>query len=66
MKNFHNIEPSGFRKGEYIGYAHGVWRITRGWRSWLCSNGAQSFTRRTLAEISAALDATAKHVRQSA
>lgn len=26
----HNLEPSGFRKGEYVGYAAGaVFRITR-------------------------------------
>ena len=30
MKNLHNIEQSGFRKGEYVGYALGtIWRITR-------------------------------------
>lgn len=26
---YHNIERSGFRRGEYVGYAHGVWRIRR-------------------------------------
>jgi hypothetical protein len=30
MTNLHNIEPSGFHKGEYVGYAHGsVYRISR-------------------------------------
>ena len=30
MKNLHNIEKSGFRKGEYVGYAGGVvWEIKR-------------------------------------
>ncbi len=24
-----NIEKSAFRRGEYVGYAHGVWRIKR-------------------------------------
>jgi len=24
-----NIERSAFRKGEYVGYAHGVWTITK-------------------------------------
>jgi len=62
MQNFHNIEKSGFRKGEYVGYAHGPWRITRSWRGWLCSNGHQSFIRRTLAEISKGLDVTAEHM----
>jgi len=30
---YHNIGRSGFRRGEYVGYANGVWhirRITRG------------------------------------
>lgn len=26
---YHNIERSGFRRGEYVGYAHGVWHIRR-------------------------------------
>jgi hypothetical protein len=34
MVNLHNIERSGFRSGEYVGYAHGVWRITRGGLGW--------------------------------
>lgn len=29
MKNLHNIEKSAFNKGEYVGYAGGVWRIRR-------------------------------------
>jgi len=29
MKNYSNIEKSGFHKGQYIGYAHGVWTITK-------------------------------------
>ena len=29
MKNLPNIEKSAFRRGEYVGYAHGVWIITR-------------------------------------
>lgn len=29
MRNLPNIEKSAFRKGEYVGYAHGVWLITR-------------------------------------
>lgn len=30
MKNYSNIEKSGFRKGEYVGYSNGrVYRITR-------------------------------------
>lgn len=29
MKNLPNIEKSAFRKGEYVGYGHGVWIITK-------------------------------------
>ncbi len=29
MKNLTNIEKSAFRKGEHVGYADGVWAITR-------------------------------------
>jgi hypothetical protein len=25
----HNIEKSAFRRGEYVGYAHGVWIIRK-------------------------------------
>ncbi len=41
MKNLHNIEKSGFRRGEYVGYARGPWRITRSMDGWVmvpCSN----------------------------
>ncbi len=29
MKNLINIEKSAFRRGEYVGYADGVWNITK-------------------------------------
>lgn len=30
MKNYHNIEKSAFRHGEYVGYGGGkVWRISK-------------------------------------
>ena len=29
MKDLPNIEKSAFRPGEYVGYAHGVWRIMK-------------------------------------
>lgn len=30
MHSFHNIEPSGFHKGQYVGYAAGkVWHIRK-------------------------------------
>lgn len=65
MQNFHNIEKSGFRRGEYVGYAGGAWRIAKCDRGWIArqQNGGQSFVRRTLAEISKALDVTAEHYR---
>jgi hypothetical protein len=29
MKNLPNVEKSAFRKGEYVGYANGVWIIRK-------------------------------------
>ncbi len=29
MQSFPNIEKSALRRGEYVGYADGVWRITK-------------------------------------
>lgn len=34
MENYSHIERSAFRKGEYVGYAQGVWRIKRHDRQW--------------------------------
>jgi len=60
MLSFHNIDKSAFRKGQYVGYANGtIWRIKRTYGGWTASNGGQSFTRRTLAEVSKALEITA-------
>lgn len=65
MRNFHNIEKSGFRKGEYVGYAGGAWRITslsqyrNGRRGWMATKDGASFTRGTLSAISDALKVTA-------
>lgn len=43
MHSLPNIEPSGFHKGEYVGYGAGkVWRVKRtswphaGWRAYPC------------------------------
>ena len=36
MTQYLNIDKSAFRKGEYVGYADGTWRIRRaavGWRA---------------------------------
>jgi hypothetical protein len=42
MKNYPNIEKSGFRKGEYVGYANGkVFRISKtnsSFGSWFAHN----------------------------
>lgn len=29
MPSYPNIDRSGFRPGEYVGYAHGAWKIYR-------------------------------------
>jgi hypothetical protein len=58
-KSFPNIDKSGFRCGEYVGYSVGgkVWKITKanpnGSRAkWLAQTGRQFFYARTLGEIS--------------
>jgi hypothetical protein len=66
MQPFPNIEKSAFRRGEYVGYADGVWRIARNFLgTWTAYKDTQSFTRRTLREISEALDVTANAGRVS-
>lgn len=59
-KSFPNIDKSGFRRGEYVGYSAGgkVWKITKanpnGSRAkWLAQTvGGQCFYAETLGEIS--------------
>lgn len=58
-----NVEKSAFRKGEYVGYAGGVWRIARNGRGWIARKDGASFTRGTLRAISAALQVTADFYR---
>jgi len=56
-RSFPNIDKSGFRRGEYVGYARGVWRIRKadyGWQA-IHRDGSGALTGRTLAEISAKL-----------
>lgn len=59
-KSFHNIAPSGFRRGEYVGYADGTWKIKRAdkgsiyWRA-THSSGA-NFIAKSLGEISKKLE----------
>ena len=62
MKALVNIEKSGFRDGQYVGYACGtVWRITRTpsvWRALARDKCVPGYMeRRTLAEIGDALAA---------
>ena len=55
VKSFPNIDKSGFRRGEYVGYGgQHVWRITNGMNGgWLAQTvGGQCFYKPTLAEIS--------------
>lgn len=52
-----NIDRSKFRWGEYVGYAHGAWRITRLDRRWIARrfDGNCRFTHlsgNTLADVS--------------
>ncbi len=61
MRNYHNIGKSRFRYDEYIGYAEGtIWRITRTADGWQARNrdGASYFRRKTLQQVSEALEAT--------
>ena len=63
--HFYNLEPSGFahRRGEWVGYADGVWRVTRTGAGWQASerDGTRMVFGRTLADISAALTEAATH-----
>ncbi len=66
-KSHPNIEKSGFRRGEYVGYSDGVWRITGGSGSWRAVKLAprsrepavpyQSLTAATMEELSRKLTA---------
>lgn len=60
MKNRSNIEPSAFRRGEYVGYADGAWKIRRnsaagGWIA-VKQAGGRFLHGDTLAQIGAKLD----------
>jgi len=54
MRDFPNIEKSGFRPREYVGYANGVWRIRKrsGKQGWRADQGAHVICGTTLADIS--------------
>jgi hypothetical protein len=59
MRDLQNIDKSTFRPGEYIGYAHGVWRVVKvsnsTWRATNRENPLKSLTARTLTDLSALL-----------
>lgn len=57
-----NIDKSAFKRGEYVGYADGVWRIAKygkGYRAAHRENKYPVIIQDTLKEISARLDAIA-------
>lgn len=59
MRNFHNIEKSAFRRGEYVGYSNGlVFRICRDGRDWyaIAEGTGIRITRPSLALMSVALE----------
>lgn len=60
---FDNIEPSGFHKGHYVGYAHGAWKIRPFNSMWLATKQDDASKRlyaHTLREMSHLLDIEAK------
>lgn len=64
-KGFPNIDRSAFRRGEYVGYADGVWKIRRtGSGGWYAANrdnpDAAQISGKTLAEISRRLQEIAE------
>lgn len=59
MLSLHNIEKSGFRKGEYVGYALGAWTIRRGAAGWLAirqNDPRDMLSAQTLERLSKLLD----------
>ena len=45
MKALLNIEKSAFRKGEYVGYCHGVWLIQKQLGRWRAYRAVHSSAR---------------------
>ena len=63
MRNLPNIEKSGFRPGECVGYHDGVWRIVKVsgiWRAIHQDGKYWSVESRTLTELSTLLPAAKK------
>jgi hypothetical protein len=59
MKSLPNIDKSLFHKREYVGYAHGVWRVTEASNGWIArhrdNQNYPTLYARTLEGISKAL-----------
>jgi hypothetical protein len=63
MKHLPNIEPSGFRRGEYVGYFDGPWRIVKVSGMWRAIHGQGKYwsvESRTLCELSTLLNNPSK------
>lgn len=59
MRSYPNIDKIRNRRGEYIGYANGVWRIRRGKSGWQATkpdDEARVIRADTLAALSVALE----------
>ena len=64
---YFNVEKSGFHHGQYVGYAHGAWRIMKtrvyGANYWMVKHNhfPAHFMTKTLKEASNRLDSIAKN-----
>lgn len=59
MKTLPNIEPSRFRRGQYVGYYDGCWIIMRSAGGWYARHSEfkyPGFHARTLREVSQRLE----------
>lgn len=54
---YHNIDKSAFRKGEYVGYANGAWKISKSGKRWQARKGADYIFGDSLLSISCQLAA---------
>lgn len=57
-----NIEKSAFRRGEYVGYGRGPWRVLRGGAGWNAFHRGDlgHVTARTLAELGKKIEERAR------
>lgn len=49
---YHNIDKSAFRKGEYVGYGNGAWKVSKSGNRWQARKGSEYFFGDTLRDIS--------------